>query len=74
MTKHTITYPSKGRPTYMTLSYAELDAISRFFDAAYNEGKHFDRAQLRVAERIDQHFLYNPEQSIYTEKLAELDT
>ena len=59
--------------THLTLSYRELDAISRFFDNAYNEGTDFDRDQLLVAEKIDQFFLYYPEQSVFTEKLAELN-
>ena len=59
--------------THLTLSYRELDAISHFFDNAYNEGTDFDRDQLIVAEKIDQFFLYYAEQSRFTKKLAELN-
>jgi len=57
----------------LTLSYAELDALSHFLSDAYNAGTAFTKEQLQVAEKVDQFFLYYPEDSVFTEKLAELN-
>ena len=64
---------NKADNTSLTLSYAELDAISRFFADAYNSGTTFTKEQLLVAEKVDKFFLYYEEDSVYSEKLTELN-
>ena len=64
---------NKATNTSLTLSYAELDALSHFLADAYNAGTAFTKEQLQVAERVDKFFLYYEEDSVYTEKLAELN-
>ena len=63
---------NKADNTSLTLSYAEADALCQFLAEAYNSGTAFSKEQLQVAEKIDQFFLYYAEDSIFTEKLAEL--
>ena len=58
---------------HLSFSYAELDHLLGIITDAYNSGTEFTQEQLLVAERIDQFFLYYPEQSVFTEKLAEQD-